>query len=434
MLTLLFVAMLLFMILGLNVGISMGLSALVYIFIKAAGGDIGQIPLMILPQKMVNGVNSFPLLAVPLFMLAGELMNRGGVTDRLVRFATALVGHITGGLANVVVVVNMIMAGMSGSAVADAAATGSVLIPAMKKAGYPAAFAAAIVGAAAAIGPIIPPSIPMVLIGSMVEISVGRMFAGGFIPGVMIGLALMAWTRVVARKESFPLEPRVACGELWQCTKESVLALLMPVLIVGAIVSGATTPTEAAMIGVIYALILGLFIFRELHIKELPEIFVSTGISAGSVLLAVAGATLFGWIATGEHLGPLVADFLKTASGNNPFIIKGLMTLIIFILGLLMEPIPALVLMVPILLPVATSIGIDPVHFGVLFTINITIAMGMPPVGLTLMLMSSISKEPMTKVARAIVPMVAASFAVLVFCTYVPETVMWLPNLLMGTK
>ena len=430
MLLLLFVAMMLFMILGMNVGISMGLASLTYILLQASTGNA--IPLTIIPQKLVNGVNSFPLLAVPLFMLAGELMNRGGVTTRLVRFATGLVGHITGGLANVVVVVNMIMAGMSGSAVADAAATGSVLIPAMKKAGYPATFAAAIVGAAAAIGPIIPPSIPMVLIGSMVEISVGRMFAGGFIPGVMIGLGLMAWTRVAAKKENFPLEPRMACGELWQSTKESVLALLMPLAIVGAIVSGATTPTEAAMVGVLYALILGLFIYRELHIRELPEVFVGTAISAGGVMLAVAGATLFGWIATGENLGPLVANFLLTVSGHNVLVIKGMMLLIVFVLGLLMEPIPALVLMVPILLPVATSIGMDPVQFGVLFTISITIAMGMPPVGLTLMLMSSISREPMTEVGKAIIPMVVVSFIVLVICAYVPETVLWLPNLIMG--
>ncbi|HEX9015344.1 MAG TPA: TRAP transporter large permease, partial [Chloroflexota bacterium] len=380
----------------------------------------------------VNGVNSFPLLAVPLFMLAGELMNRGGVTNRLVKFGIGLVGHITGGLANVVVIVNMIMAGMSGSAVADAAATGSVLIPAMKKAGYPVAFAAAIVGAAAAIGPIIPPSIPMVLIGSIAEISVARMFAGGFIPGVMIGIALMAWTRVIAKKEHFPLEPRMACGELLACGRESFFAIFMPLFVVGGIVSGATTPTEAAMLGVIYSLILGLIIYRELNWRELPEIFVGTAISAGSVMLAVGGATLFGWVATAEHLGPMIAQFLVSASGNNPLIIKGMMLVIVFVLGLLMEPIPALVLMVPILLPVANSIGMDPVHFGVLFTINITIAMGMPPVGLSLMLMSSISKQPMSAVARSIVPMVAVSAVVLVFCTYVPATVLWLPNLLMG--
>lgn len=424
--------MMVFIILGMNVGISMGLASLTYILFQASTGNMT--PLTIIPQKMVNGVNSFPLLAVPLFMLAGELMNRGGTTERLVRFATGLVGHITGGLANVVVVVNMIMAGMSGSAVADAAATGSVLIPAMKKAGYPAAFAAAIVGAAAAIGPIIPPSIPMVLIGSMVEISVGRMFAGGFIPGIMIGLGLMIWTRVVAKREGFPLEPRMACGELLQSTRESVLALLMPLAIVGAIVSGATTPTEAAMVGVLYALVLGLFIYRELHIRDLPEIFVGTAVSSGGVMLAVAGATLFGWIATGENLGPLVANFLLTVSGHNVAIIKALMLMIVFILGLLMEPIPALVLMVPILLPVAKSIGMDPVQFGVLFTATITVAMGMPPVGLTLMLMTSISRERMTEVGKAILPMVVVSLIVLVICTYVPETVLWLPNLLMGAE
>lgn len=429
MLTLLFGVMLLFMLLGLDIGISMGVASLVYLLVKAAGGAL--VPLTIIPQKMVNGVDSFPLLAVPLFMLAGELMNRGGVTLRLVRFAKALVGHITGGLANVVVVTNMIMAGMSGSAIADAAATGSVLVPAMKSGGYPVRFAAAVVGAASTIGPIIPPSIPMILIGSMVEVSVGRMFLGGAIPGLLIGLALMATSGIIARREKFPIEERAACGELLSSAKDAFLALLMPIVVVGGIVSGATTPTEAAMVGVWYAFLLGFFVYRELRLKDMPEIVARTAVSSGAVMLTVATATLFGWIATSERLGPALTQWVLSITDDRLAILL-LMQVLLLVLGCLMEPIPVLVLMTPILFPVTNALGIDPVHFGVLVTINVTIGMVTPPVGLTLFLMSAIGKITILEVTRAILPFLVVLIVSLFVVSYVPDLVLWLPNLVMG--
>lgn len=429
MLTLLFGVMLLFMLLGLDIGISMGVASLVYLLVKAAGG--APVPLTIIPQKMVNGVDSFPLLAVPLFMLAGELMNRGGVTLRLVRFAKALVGHITGGLANVVVVTNMIMAGMSGSAIADAAATGSILVPAMKSGGYPVRFAAAVVGAASTIGPIIPPSIPMVLIGSMVEVSVGRMFLGGAIPGILIGIALMATSAIIAKREKFPIEERAACGELLSSAKDAFLALLMPIVVVGGIVSGATTPTEAAMVGVWYAFLLGFFVYRELRLKDVPEIIARTAVSSGAVMLTVATATLFGWIATSERLGPALTQWVLSITDDRLAILL-LMQLLLLVLGCLMEPIPVLVLMTPILFPVTNALGIDPVHFGVLVTINVTIGMVTPPVGLTLFLMSAIGKITILDVTRAIMPFLMVLIVSLFVVSYVPDLVLWLPNLVMG--
>jgi C4-dicarboxylate transporter DctM subunit len=429
MLTLLFGVMLLFMFLGMDIGISMGVACLAYLLVKAATGSL--VPLMIIPQKMVNGVDSFPLLAVPLFMLMGELMNRGGVTQRLVRFARALVGHITGGLANVVVVTNIIMAGMSGSAIADAAATGSILVPAMRSGGYPVAFAAAVVGAASTIGPIIPPSIPMILIGSMVEVSVGRMFLGGAIPGVLIGLALMGTSAIIARRKKFPVEARATWRELLGSTRDAFLALMIPIVVVGAIVSGAATPTEASMVGVWCAFLLGFLVYGELRLRDMPGILARTAVSSGAVMLTVATATVFGWIATSERLGPVLTQWVLSIT-HDRFTVLLLLQILLFILGCLMEPIPILVLIVPILFPVTNALGINPVHLGVLVTINITIGMLTPPVGLTLFLMSAIGKITILEVARALVPFLVVLIASLLVVTYVPALVLWLPNLVMG--
>ncbi len=429
MLALLFVAMFVLMMLGMDLGIAMGVASLVYIVVQALSGSM--LTLTILPQKMVNGVDSFPLLAVPLFMLAGELMNRGGITQRLVRFATAVVGHVTGGLANVVVVTNMIMAGMSGSAIADAAATGTVLVPAMRRSGYPVRFAAAVVGAASTIGPIIPPSIPMILIGSMVEVSVGRMFLGGAVPGVLIGLALMAVIRVIARRQHFPVEARATWRAMLTSAWDAVLALAMPVIVVGGILTGATTPTEAAAVAVWYAFLLGALVYREVRLTDLPEILVGTAVKSGAVMLTVAAATVFGWIATGERMGPLLTRWVLSMT-SSPAVILFLIMVVLLILGCLMEPIPILVLMTPILFPVVTAIGVDPVHFGVLVTINVTIGLLTPPVGLTLFLMSAISGESVLALARASLPFLMVLLVSLFVLSYVPALVVWLPNLVMG--
>jgi C4-dicarboxylate transporter DctM subunit len=406
MLTLLFGVMLLFMFLGMDIGISMGVASLAYILVKAAAGSL--LPLTIIPQKMVNGVDSFPLLAVPLFMLMGELMNRGGVTLRLVSFARALVGHITGGLANVVVVTNMIMAGTRIDPVA-----------------------AAVVGAASTIGPIIPPSIPMILIGSMVDVSVGRMFLGGAIPGVLIGLALMGTSAIIARRKKFPVEPRATWGELLRSTRDAFLALMIPIVVVGAIVSGAATPTEASVVGVWCAFLLGFLVYGELRLQDIPEILARTAVSSGAVMLTVATATVFGWIATSERLGPVLTQWVLSVS-HDRFVILFLLQILLLVLGCLMEPIPILVLIVPILFPITNALGINPVHLGVLVTINITIGMLTPPVGLTLFLMSAIGKITILEVTRAIVPFLVVLIASLFVVTYVPDLVLWLPNLVMG--
>lgn len=430
MLTLLFVVMLVLMLLGMDIAFSMGMACLAYLVITAAGPF--PIPLTVLPQKMVNGVDSFPLLAVPLFMLAGELMNRGGITQRLVRFATSLVGHLRGGLAQVVVVVNMIMAGMSGSAVADAAATGAVLIPSMVRTGYQPRFAAAVVGAASSCGPIIPPSIPFVIIGAIAEVSVGRLFLGGAIPGIFMGFSMMGLVYVIARRENFPREPRESWGSLAASARDAFLALVMPIIVIGGILSGATTPTEAAVVAVWYAFILGAGVYRELRLRDIPNLLADMAMGSGAVMITVAAATIFGWLATAEKMGPRLIEAM-TAVSANPLVLLILVNVILLIMGCLMEPIPIMVLLAPILFPIMRKVGVDPVHLGVVFTLNITIGMLTPPVGLTLFLMSAIARVPVMAIARACLPFILLLIGVLLVITYVPQMVLWLPNLVMGS-
>jgi len=429
MLTMLFVAMLVLMLLGMDIAFSMGMACLLYLVITAAGPF--PIPLTVLPQKMVNGVDSFPLLAVPLFMLAGELMNRGGITQRLVRFATSMVGHLRGGLAQVVVVVNMIMAGMSGSAIADAAATGAVLIPSMVRTGYQPRFAAAVVGAASSCGPIIPPSIPFVIIGAIAEVSVGRLFLGGAIPGIFMGLSMMGLVYVIARREGFPREPRASWHTLMTSTRDAILALLMPIIVIGGILSGATTPTEAAVLAVWYAFILGAGVYRELRLRDVPGLLTDMAMGSGAVMVTVAAATIFGWLATAERMGPRLIAAM-TAVSTSPLVLLFLVNVILLIMGCLMEPIPIMVLLAPILFPIMRKVGVDPVHLGVVFTLNITIGMLTPPVGLTLFLMSAIARVPVMAIARACLPFILLLIGVLLVITYVPQMVLWLPNLVMG--
>lgn len=260
----------------------------------------------------------------------------------------------------------------------------------------------------------------------------GRMFLGGAIPGILIGLALMATVGVIARRANFPVERRATCGELLASTKDAFLALLMPVVVIGGIVTGATTPTEAAMVGVWYAFILGFFVYREIRLEAVPRILVGTAVQSGAVMLTVATATVFGWIATAERLGPTLTQWILSVT-NSPAVILLLMMLVLLALGCLMEPIPILVLMTPILFPVAKAVGVDPVHFGVLVTINVTIGMVTPPVGLTLFLLSSLTRESIVDLSRAIAPFLVVLIIALIAITYFPPIVLWLPNLVMGT-
>ncbi|MDA8123597.1 MAG: TRAP transporter large permease [Deltaproteobacteria bacterium] len=426
---LLFGMMLCFIMVGMELGTAMGLSGMLYILYSWLGPS--PIPLSIIPQNFMYGLDSFPLLAVPLFMLAGELMEKGGVTERLVRFARALVGHITGGLANVSVVVNMIMAGMSGSSVADAAATGTILIPAMKKAKYPPAMAAAVIASSATIGPIIPPSIPFVLIGSMTGVSIGRLFLGGAVPGIFMGLMLLVVTYLIARKRKMAKESEFNVKELVVSGRDAVLCLLMPLVVLGTMVFGIATPTEAAGIAVAYALFLGGVIYREFTWQSLLEAARNSAVTTASITFTIAGASVIAWVATAEQVGPKLAQVFLSIT-DNPLLIIFMINALLLLLGFPLEPIPMIMMLIPILMPVIKQLHIAPVHFIVIFTINIQLALLTPPVGANLFVVTAISKSTILGVSRELIPFLAALLVALVILIIYPPLTLWLPKVLMG--
>lgn len=416
--------MLLFFAVGMPVAFAMGTSSLVYMLVQS------NIALISIPQRMLNGADNFPLLAIPFFMLAGSLMNTGGVTRRLVEFSSALVGHITGGLAHVVVVANMIMAGMSGSAVADASGTGSILVPSMRQKGYPADFAAAIVGAAATIGPIIPPSIPMVIFASIANVSTAKLFVGGVIPGILMGLYLMAVAYVVARRRGYGREPRRSLLAMGRAFVQAIPPLFCPVIIMGGILGGIFTPTEAAVVASVYALALGLW-YRELRWRDLPRILGEVLVTTAVVLFIVAASSLMGWLLALERVPQmLMSGFL--AISTNPWVILGVINVFLLILGALMDSIPILIILVPVLSPLIMKLGIDPIHFGVVMVLNLMIGLLTPPVGMVMYVVCSLSGVAIRDFSRECWPMILALIAVLAMITYYPPLVVWLPNLLLA--
>ncbi len=389
------------------------------------------VPLMVLPQKLSNGVESFPLLAVPFFIAAGELMNTGGVTRRLVNLAATVVGHITGGLAHVVIVANMIMAGMSGSALADAAGTGRVLIPAMIQEGYSKPFAAAIVSSAGTIGPIIPPSISFVLYGFIASTSVGRLFLGGIIPGVLMGIFLMVTAYVISRRRHYPKHARATCGQFASALKEGSWALFMPLLIIGGILSGAFTPTEAAAMAAIYGLFVGFFIYREITVRELFPIAVRVVRSTAVVLFIVAAANVLQYIFTRESVDQLLLQAFGPMMSNRVLALV-FINVLFLALGCVMETTALLLLFTPIFLPLIDAMGIDRVHFGVFFVLNLMIGTLTPPVGTVMYIVLNISKVKMIEFVREVWPMLVALTLVLFLITFYPPAVLFIPNLLMG--
>jgi C4-dicarboxylate transporter DctM subunit len=410
---------------GVPIAIAMGLAGFSVIMLS------GNIPIEVTAQRFVTGVDSFPLLAVPFFILAGALMNTGGVTERLVRLANAMVGRLTGGLGHVVVVTNMIMAGMSGSAVADAAGTGAVLIPSMIRAGYGAAFSAAVTASASTIGPIIPPSIPFVVFGILASVSIGRLFLGGAIPGILMGLYLMVVVYFVSKKRGYARGERTSGTRLWLAFKSALPALLLPVIILWGIVGGAVTPTEAAVLAVLYALFLGVFVYRELTFSSMAQVFCEAALTTGVIMFIVAGASLLAWIMTREQAGPTLVGAVTSVT-RDPRLVLLLINIILLILGCFLETLSLMILLVPVLMPLINALGIDPVHFGVVFTLNLMIGLITPPVGMSMFIACSIAKIRLVDFAREIPLFVVALVLVLLLITYYPPLVLFLPNLVMG--
>jgi len=391
----------------------------------------GDIPLVVVAQRVTVGVDSFVLLAIPFFFLAGELMNRGGITQRLVDLAQALVGGVRGGLGHVTVVTNMIMAGMSGSAVADAAGTGAVLIPAMEQAGYPKTFSAALVGAASTIGPVIPPSIPFVIYGGITGVSVGRLFLGGVVPGVLMGVFLMGAVYMVAKRRGYRAEGWLTLSEALHSTWRAIPVMLFPVIILGGIFSGIVTPTEAAVVAVVYAVLLSTLFYRELSLDNLFSILAAVAGNTAKITFIIASAGLYGWLLAREGVPQQLTELFLSIS-REPWVILLMVNVLLLILGCLMETTALLVILTPVLMDLITRVGIDPVHFGVVLTLNLMIGLLTPPVGMTLYVMVSLTGISVTDFTRECGIFMVALVVVLGLITYVPKLVIFLPQLVMG--
>jgi len=423
----LFILMLALFAIATPIAWSMGIASAVYM---AFGPHV---PLQGLVQRMIGGIDTFPLLAIPFFILAGNLMNTGGITDRLVAFSKALVGHIIGGLAHVVVVTNMIMAGMSGSGIADAAGTGAVLIPAMQRAGYGVPFAAAIVGAAGTIGPIIPPSIPFVIYGSLANTSIGRLLLAGAIPGVLMGIMLMLFVYFIAKRRQYPAEARVARRDLLRATLHAIPPMGMPIIILGGIIVGVMTPTEAAAAGAFYAFILGFFIYRELKPRDLPGIIKETVMGTAAVAIIISAAQPMGWILTYEMAPMKVLALFQDANLSKVMLLL-VLNLIFLVLGCFMEGLAVMVMAVPVLMPVLQQAGIDPLHFGVILVLNIMIGTITPPVGTIMYVVCALGRISIAQFSREAWPFMIALTISLFVVTYLPILCTWLPDLVMPLR
>lgn len=383
----------------------------------------------LLYRNVYNGMDSFPLMAIPFFMLAGELMNRGGITERLVEFAQAMMGHLRGGLAHVNVLSSMLFAGLSGSAVADTSALGSMLIPAMEKQGYTRRFSAAITAASSVIGPIIPPSGIMIIYAYVMGESVAALFLAGIVPGILVGIGLMLAVKVMADKYDFPVASRkYTWGERGQASLKAFFPLLTPVIILGGILGGIFTPTEAAAVAVGYAMFIGLFVLKTLKLSDLSDVFARAAMTSAVVLLLVGAAMAFKTVVSLSHAPETLAHWILSLS-DNPLVLLFLINLLLFVVGMFLDAGPAIIILGPILAPIFVNLGIHPVHFAIIMSVNLTVGLATPPMGLVLFVASSVSGERVERIARAIVPFLLVEVAVIFLITFVPAISMTIPRL-----
>jgi tripartite ATP-independent transporter DctM subunit len=380
--------------------------------------------------RFYNGIDSFPLLAVPFFILAGELMNSGGITQAIVRFAQSLVGHVRGGLAQVNILSSMLFAGISGSAVADASAIGKMLIPSMERNGYSRSFSAAVTAAAAVIGPIIPPSGIMVLYGFVMNVSVGALFAAGIVPGVLIGIGLMLLTRFLARRYKLPVASEKAnWGERGHALRGAFLALMMPAILLGGMLSGLFTATEAAAVAVAYALIVTVLVLRTVGLAELKRIFTATAVQSGLILLLVGAAVTLGWLVTVSGMARHIAEAMIAVT-DNVYGMLFLVNVLLFFVGMFLDAGPAILILGPVLAPVFVDLGVHPVHFALVMCVNLTVGLATPPMGLVLFVTSSVSGERLESIVKAILPFLAVEVLVIFLITFIPALTLTVPRLL----
>ncbi len=411
----------------LRVPITMAIGAAVLASLLVAGFSDS---LYVMPLQVLEGVDNPALLAVPFFIMAGNLMNAAGMTDKIFSFATTLVGHMRAGLAQVNVLSSMIFAGVSGAAVADCAGLGMVEIKAMRERGYPADFAAAITVASAVVGPIIPPSISLVIYAFLSNTSVARLFLAGIVPGLLIGSALMIFNRLIAERRGFPREPRASLRTIGASAVDGILALVAPGVILGAIVTGFTTATEAGVLACAYSLLLGMF-YRTLTWAKLWKALTDTMLITAVIMIIIGYSTVMGWLLAIEQIPQQIATAVLLTTENR-YVFLALLLVFLLLIGMVVEGVPAKLILVPMLLPIIDQFGIDRVHFGLIITNALLIGIATPPMGIGLYIMVEVGKVPFEKVAMAVLPLLIPLILVLILITYVPVLTLWLPNLVMG--
>ncbi|NCO60508.1 MAG: C4-dicarboxylate ABC transporter permease [Deltaproteobacteria bacterium CG_4_8_14_3_um_filter_51_11] len=411
-----------FFVVRMPIAFAMGLSASLVMFF------VYNVPMTVVVQQMFTSNDSFPLLAVPFFMLAGALMESGGISRRLVNFASALVGFIHGGLAQVTIIASMFFAGISGAAAADTAAVGTLMIPEMEKRRYDKGFAAAIQAAAGSIGVIIPPSIPMVIYGVLASTSIGALFLGGIGVGLLVGISLMLLSYFISRRRGYSPDNSFSLSEVWTTFKEALWALGTPVIIVGGIMSGIFTATESAVVAADYSLLVGLFIYRELKLKNLPSIVAKAATTSAIVMFIIANASVFGWILAFEQIPQAITTSFVSIT-KDPVLLLLIINLLLLVIGTFIETASALIIFVPLLVPLIPHLGIDPVQFGVLIVLNLAIGMLTPPMGICLIVSCSIAGISLEKVSRAVMPFVIVMIVDLMIVSFVPFITTYIPGL-----
>lgn len=416
-----FVILFVLLIAGAPVAVALGVSSLAFI---ATSG----MPSLVVLHNMVNGINSFPLIAVPFFIMAGHLMNTAGITTRIFDFARATVGWMHGGLGHVNIGASVIFAGMSGAAVADAGGLGNIEIKAMREAGYDVDFSVGITAASSTIGPIIPPSLPLVVYGVIADTSIGQLFAAGLIPGLIMAFALMVMVSIYSRLRGYPRDDRFNLRIFFRAFLNAILPLFTPVIIVGGIISGMFTPTEAAIAAVAYSLVLGLFVYRTLDWRRIVRVTQDTIETTASIMMIVAASAVFAWILTANRVAQIFADNLLGFTDNRVAVLL-IITVIVLIIGCFMETIAAITILVPVLLPVAISIGVDPVHFGIILILNLMLGLLTPPVGMVLYVLAKVSGVPFERCVVATAPFLIPLVTVLLILTFVPQLSLWLPTM-----
>lgn len=423
MIYLLFLFFILFSLGGVPIAFSLGVSSLVYIWVN-------DITLILVAQKMFTGMDSFLLTAIPLFILAGNLMNAAGLTQELIEFSKIFVGRIRGGLAYANVLISMIFAGMTGAGVSDTAAVGSIMIPGMTKDGYQKDFATAVTAISSTIGPIIPPSIPFIVYGSITGISIGALFLAGIIPGILLGASQMLIILMQSQKHTFPrLETGFTLIEMVRISKDALLALLMPVIILGGIVGGIATPTESAGIAAFYAFAVGVFIRRKIKFNDLITVFIQTGVTTGAVMILMGTAAIFSYILTTEFFPQQLAAAVLSIT-DNKIIILLLVNIVLLVFGMFLDVVPALLVMTPVFLPLVKMVGVDPLHYGVFCVLNLVIGLATPPVGMCLFVGANIANLSIEKVSKALLPFLIGVVMVLMLVTYWEPVSLLIPEFL----